>query len=114
MMRKNKFSKLEIIIKTYWNLTIKNDYLIIDYFKKYISFVALGTISDIMPLLSDNRFLVRYGIHNLKNTKISLTELSKIYGIHQSQIGKINKGLAYHNATIQYPIRIIKYKRKSS
>jgi hypothetical protein len=66
-----------------------------------------------------NKRRIKFGqleelIDNLKNTKISLTELSKIYGIHQSQIGRINKGLAYHNATIQYPIRIIKYKRKSS
>ncbi|MCP4482153.1 MAG: single-stranded-DNA-specific exonuclease RecJ [bacterium] len=49
---------------------LKADYAISNFFKKYLTFAALGTISDIMPLLEDNRFLVRYGLHNVLNSKI--------------------------------------------
>jgi single-stranded-DNA-specific exonuclease len=53
-----------------WQKLLKTDYAIISFFKRYISFATLGTISDIMPLLDDNRFIVKTGLHNLRHSKI--------------------------------------------
>lgn len=60
----------EITAKIYWNILMKDDFIIQDFFKRYVAFSALGTISDIMPLLNENRFLVKYGILGLKKDSI--------------------------------------------
>ncbi len=36
---------------------------------QYSEFVAIGTIADVMPLKDENRFLVKYGLEQIKNTK---------------------------------------------
>lgn len=35
-----------------------------------IEIVGIGTIADIVPIIDDNRIFVKYGLENLKNTKI--------------------------------------------
>ena len=37
-----------------------------DYDKKFLSIVAIGTIADVMPLKSENRIVVEYGLKNIK------------------------------------------------
>ena len=37
--------------------------------KDYLDIVALGTVADIVPLVSENRILVRKGLHRLRNTE---------------------------------------------
>lgn len=37
-----------------------------DYDKKFLSIVAIGTIADVMPLKSENRIAVEYGLKNIK------------------------------------------------
>lgn len=39
-----------------------------DIAERYISFAAVGTIADIMPMLGENRYIVRRGLEKLKNT----------------------------------------------
>lgn len=56
----------------YWNLLFINDFSIRYFFKKYLSFVSLGTISDIMPLCGENRFLTKYGIMRLKENILGI------------------------------------------
>ncbi len=36
--------------------------------ERYATFAAVGTIADIMPMLGENRYIVRRGLKNLKNT----------------------------------------------
>lgn len=36
---------------------------------KYLDIVALGTIADIVPLVSENRIIVKYGLEKMKKTK---------------------------------------------
>ena len=44
---------------------IKNKLL----YKQLISIAAIGTIADVMPLIDENRILVKHGLENLKNTE---------------------------------------------
>jgi single-stranded-DNA-specific exonuclease len=55
-----------------------------------LDLVALGTVADLAPLVGENRFLVRKGLRQIRETKrqglFSLANVSKI------QIGKISAG----------------------
>jgi single-stranded-DNA-specific exonuclease len=52
----------------------------------YLDLVALGTVSDMMPLLEDNRFLTQRGIQLLRNsTRPGLRELIKSSGLDPSK-----------------------------
>ncbi len=64
------YDDAELTQRLYRDISFKSDYAIMHYFKKYIIFSALGTISDVMPLTGDNRFLVKHGLTKLKNTNI--------------------------------------------
>lgn len=47
------------------------------------------------------------GIYNeLKNSELSLTELSKKYSITLSSISNINNGITYYHSSVSYPIRV--------
>jgi single-stranded-DNA-specific exonuclease len=65
----------EVTAKIYWNILIQKDFSISHYFKKYVIFSALGTISDIMPLVGDNRFIVKQGLFELQNSNIKSLKL---------------------------------------
>jgi single-stranded-DNA-specific exonuclease len=87
----------ELTALIHWKLLLKNEYAVADYFKKYISYASLGTISDIMPLTDDNRFIVKYGLHNLKNSNIKgmKTWLEKLVG----ETNKLNATFVAWNLT---------------
>lgn len=45
-------------------------------FENYADLVAIGTIADVMPIKSENRIIVRYGLGMIENTKrVGLTAL---------------------------------------
>lgn len=39
-----------------------------DMAERYLPFAAIGTVADIMPLLGENRYIVRKGLEDLRNT----------------------------------------------
>jgi single-stranded-DNA-specific exonuclease len=50
--------------------------------REYLDLVALGTVADIVPLIDENRVLVRRGLHQLENSRwpgvLALVEVSQI------------------------------------
>lgn len=55
--------------------------------QKYLEFVTLGTVADIVPLQGENRALVKLGLAAMQATKnIGLLELMKISGCAEKQI----------------------------
>lgn len=50
--------------------------------KDYIDMVAVATVADIVPLVGENRLLVRYGLQRLPQTQnLGLLELQRIAGL---------------------------------
>lgn len=66
-----------------------------DVIDKYIEIVALGTVADVVPLLDENRIIVRFGLQKIAKTNIvgikSLIEISGLTGksITTTSIGYI-------------------------
>jgi len=59
--------------------------------KEYIDVVAVGTIADIVPLLSENRIIVKEGLKKIQTTRnLGLKKLIKAVGI-------INKNITSHD-----------------
>ena len=64
---------------------------------EFLDLVALGTVADMMPLLGENRYLVKAGLEQLKNTaRPGLRELAAQAGIKLEKIDaqNISFGLA--------------------
>ncbi|MEO0076212.1 MAG: single-stranded-DNA-specific exonuclease RecJ [candidate division WOR-3 bacterium] len=60
---------------------------------EYLDFVALGTISDVAPLINENRILVKFGLKRLANTtKVGLRELLKACGLGNKEITPYDVG----------------------
>ncbi len=69
----------------------------IEAFRRYGGITAIGTIADIMPILDENRCIVRYGLQNLeKNCPPGIAALLRLSG---STDGKIDTNvIAYQIA----------------
>jgi len=64
---------------------------------QYLEMVALGTVADMMPLVGENRYLVKSGIQHLRDTKnIGLAELASLSSIDLKKLDaqNISFGLA--------------------
>ncbi|MEI6462146.1 MAG: single-stranded-DNA-specific exonuclease RecJ [bacterium] len=62
---------------------------------EYLDLVAISTICDLMPLLSENRKFVKFGLERLNNTnRLGLIELLKVSGLIEN--GRIKKLDTYH------------------
>ncbi len=62
---------------------------------KYIDIVALGTISDIVPLVDENRIISKYGLEMMKNTKnIGLKALINIINFKSVDSSMVSFGIA--------------------
>lgn len=67
----------------------KEDYL------KYIDIVALGTIADIVPLVDENRVIVKFGLDKMKKTdNYGLRALINVSGVKSLESYAISFGLA--------------------
>lgn len=55
--------------------------------RRYLDFVSLGTIADIVPLVDVNRVLVKFGLKELKETvKPGILALKEVSGIRRGEI----------------------------
>lgn len=65
-----------------------------DYLK-YLDIVCLGTVADIVPLIEENRVIVKYGLEYIKNTKnVGLRALIETSGYKSIDSSAISFGLA--------------------
>lgn len=81
------FKCLMAIAKKY-NLP-KDDYL------KYMDIVSIGTISDIVPLVGENRIISKYGLKMMQKTKnVGLKELLKIVNYKDIDSMMVSFGMA--------------------
>ncbi|MDP6561058.1 MAG: single-stranded-DNA-specific exonuclease RecJ, partial [Candidatus Binatia bacterium] len=55
--------------------------------KGYLDLVALGTLGDVVPLLEENRILVRYGLAELaRSNRAGIIALNEVSGLAESSI----------------------------
>jgi len=55
---------------------------------RFLDLVALGTVADVVPLLGENRILLREGLRRLRDTrKIGLQALIRVCGLDPSRLG---------------------------
>lgn len=81
------FKCIEALAKEY-NLD-KESYL------KYLDIVAIGTISDIVPLVDENRIISKYGLIKMKNTNnIGLKALLNIINFKEVDSTMVSFGMA--------------------
>lgn len=60
---------------------------------EYLDLVALGTVCDIMPLIDENRIILRHGLERMKITSnIGLEELMKSSGIISDELDTYHLG----------------------
>lgn len=62
-------SEVDILNNLFVSLIIKKENLLGDNFLNNLDLVALSTLADIMPLVNENRILVKKGIEIINNTK---------------------------------------------
>ncbi|ADD67318.1 single-stranded-DNA-specific exonuclease RecJ [Denitrovibrio acetiphilus DSM 12809] len=62
--------------------------------KKYLDLVTLGTIADVVPLVGENRIIVRHGLEILsgKNCRPGLRELKRVAGIDGQKVTTTHVG----------------------
>ena len=62
---------------------------------KYIIFAAIGTIADVMPLIDENRTIVKFGLMLLQRPKyIGIVELIKLAGLKNINTEAVSFGIA--------------------
>ena len=58
-----------------------------------LDFAAFATVGDVMPLISENRTLVKYGLRSIKSTKnIGMSTLIDITGVNRERISPYHIG----------------------
>ncbi|GAE03999.1 single-stranded-DNA-specific exonuclease RecJ [Paenibacillus sp. JCM 10914] len=58
---------------------------------EWLEIVAIGTIADLMPLIDENRVLVKHGIESMRNTRSpGIRSLLEVSGVHVEQVTSVN------------------------
>jgi len=64
-----------------------------DLMLELLSFAALGTVADVMPLVEENRVLVTFGLGRIKQTRFEgLASLIEASGLHEEKIDAYHVG----------------------
>ena len=57
-----------------------------DYLLSAVGLAAIGTVADVVPLVDENRILVRHGLHSLKHVPpLGLSKLIEVVKLHDKQ-----------------------------
>lgn len=63
--------------------------------RRYLDLVALGTIADLVPLLEENRVLVKHGLREIARTeRVGMRALRAVAGVGEASVGAVGFGLA--------------------
>jgi len=66
----------------------KNEYS--GFERQYLDLVALGTVADVVPLLGENRIIVKYGLPMIEKTSnVGLRSLIKVAGDTREEMAKV-------------------------
>jgi len=64
-----------------------------DVSTRYLDLAALGTVADVVPLICENRTIVKHGIHQIGNTSnLGLRTLINLSGLKGKAISSFNMG----------------------
>lgn len=64
--------------------------------KHLLEIVAIGTVADLVPLLDENRYLVKAGLEALQHsTRPAIKALAKVSGVNQQEINEETIGFAF-------------------
>lgn len=64
--------------------------------KHLLEIVAIGTVADLVPLLDENRYLVKAGLEALQHsTRPAIKALAKVSGVNQQEIDEETIGFAF-------------------
>ena len=68
---------------------------VVSYRKAFVDLAAIGTVTDMMPLIADNRIIVRHGLERLKSTKkVGIQALIRTAGIRAHALTARDLGYA--------------------
>ena len=77
------FKLVQAISETVYNSNPKNGEKLKNFQKWLLDLVAIATVTDVMPIIGENRTLVKYGLGVLAQTRwVGLKELMKVAGIN--------------------------------
>lgn len=66
-----------------------------DIFEKYIDIAALGTVADVVPLISENRVIVDRGLKALQNPqRVGLKAIMEVAGVLDKEVNTATVGFA--------------------
>ena len=70
---------------------LSNDISPLKLAEKYADIVTLGTIGDIVPLLSENRVICKFGLNKINtNSSVGISALKEVSGIAEKEINVSN------------------------
>ncbi len=70
------YGEIDALRELFVSLVLKKEEKVFESYFKRLDLVALGTIADLMPIVNENRILVRYGMEQLsKSRRTGLREL---------------------------------------
>lgn len=59
--------------------------------KEWLEIVAIGTIADLMPLIGENRILVKHGIDSMRQTRfVGIRSLLEVGGVEVDKVNAVN------------------------
>ncbi len=70
------YGEIDVLKELFISLVLKKEEKVFENYFKRLDLVALGTVADLMPIVNENRILVRYGMEQLsKSERTGLREL---------------------------------------